>query len=240
MIGRIINGMIMLIGMVILLIGAGITGLYLYGLQDLPADTAPVREWIPPVVKHTFWVAEAQSPEMVMPSLSPLDWVRMIVTRDHVLPHGYGVASISARLLLARNPDGARQGPDRRLVSWWAATIWVSHHWTAEEAVSTILNTGYFGHGWRGIHQAAQGYFRLSPAQLSVSEAALLAVVFRSPDRYDPWRRPDRVHDRARKLVRRYFPGVRYAPRLRPSPPQPAPAPEISRTPSLGAPGRFP
>jgi membrane carboxypeptidase/penicillin-binding protein len=44
----------------------------------------------------------------------------------------------------------------------------------------------YFGDGLYGVEAASQGYFGKPPAELSVSEAALLAGLVKSPSRYAP------------------------------------------------------
>ncbi|MGN6167060.1 MAG: transglycosylase domain-containing protein, partial [Solirubrobacteraceae bacterium] len=48
------------------------------------------------------------------------------------------------------------------------------------------LNTIYFGRGAYGIEAASQAYFRKDVQNLTVSEAAVLAAVIRSPSRLDP------------------------------------------------------
>ncbi len=59
------------------------------------------------------------------------------------------------------------------------------------------LNRVYYGNGAWGAEQAARVYFDKRADELSVGEAALLAVLPRGPSHYDPFR------DRGRVLVRR-------------------------------------
>ena len=44
----------------------------------------------------------------------------------------------------------------------------------------------YFGHGFYGLPAAAQGYFGVTPAQLSWAQASMLAGLVQAPSAYDP------------------------------------------------------
>ncbi|MDQ3870105.1 MAG: transglycosylase domain-containing protein [Chloroflexota bacterium] len=62
------------------------------------------------------------------------------------------------------------------------------------------LNTVYFGGGAYGIQAAAKTYFNRPARRLTLSQAAMLAGVIRSPSLYDPFRHPRRSKAR-RNLV---------------------------------------
>lgn len=55
-----------------------------------------------------------------------------------------------------------------------------------ETILGNYLNTIYFGRGAYGIQAAAQAYFRVDAADLTVEQAALLAGVIPAPSRFDP------------------------------------------------------
>ena len=57
-----------------------------------------------------------------------------------------------------------------------------------EEILELYLNRVYFGSGFYGAEAAAQGYFGKKAADLTISEAALLAGLLRSPNHLSPWR----------------------------------------------------
>lgn len=65
------------------------------------------------------------------------------------------------------------------------------------EILEQYLNRVYYGNGAWGAEQAARFYFDKHAAELSIGEAAMLAVIPRGPVRYDPLR------DRPRVLARR-------------------------------------
>ena len=55
-----------------------------------------------------------------------------------------------------------------------------------DQILENYLNTIYFGRGSYGVSTAAQVYFNRSVNQLSISQAAVIASVLRSPGYYDP------------------------------------------------------
>jgi penicillin-binding protein 1A len=59
-----------------------------------------------------------------------------------------------------------------------------------DRILERYLNSVYFGNGAYGIRAAALTYFNKAPGQLTIGEAALLAGVIRSPQKYDPIRNP--------------------------------------------------
>lgn len=55
-----------------------------------------------------------------------------------------------------------------------------------DEILNRYLNIAYFGSGAYGISAASQRYFAKTPADLTLSEAALLAGLVQSPEAYNP------------------------------------------------------
>ena len=53
------------------------------------------------------------------------------------------------------------------------------------------LDDGYFGAGHTGAVAASEGYFGVAPADLTWSQAALLAGLLQAPSAYDPVQHPD-------------------------------------------------
>jgi membrane peptidoglycan carboxypeptidase len=68
------------------------------------------------------------------------------------------------------------------------------------EILARYLNTVYWGNGAYGISAAARTYFGVTPAELTVAQAALLAGMVRSTAGFDPVRRPEAAMQR-RNLV---------------------------------------
>jgi penicillin-binding protein 1A len=72
-----------------------------------------------------------------------------------------------------------------------------------DEILFLYLNEIYFGSGAYGIAEAARTYFAKQPAELSVSEAALLAGLPKAPGRFSPYLDPERAEERRRWVVDR-------------------------------------
>jgi penicillin-binding protein 1C len=69
------------------------------------------------------------------------------------------------------------------------------------EILEHYLNRVYYGNGAWGAEQAARIYFDKRAADLSVGEAALLAVIPRGPTYYDPFRARQRVMERRAHIL---------------------------------------
>jgi membrane peptidoglycan carboxypeptidase len=59
-------------------------------------------------------------------------------------------------------------------------------HYSKRQILQMYLNVVYYGHGYWGVQQAAQGYFHTAPAQLTWAEASMLAGLLQAPSAYDP------------------------------------------------------
>ena len=74
-------------------------------------------------------------------------------------------------------------------------------NYSKEEIFELYVNTIYFGSGYYGIRQAAQGYFGKEPAQLSDSEAVLLAGLPNAPSAYTPDTNPELAQQRMQQVI---------------------------------------
>ncbi len=79
-------------------------------------------------------------------------------------------------------------------------SIRIEKAYTKDEILGMYLNQAYFGARAYGIEAASQTYFGKSTAELTLSEAALLAGLPRSPSIYSPFKHPERAFKR-RKIV---------------------------------------
>jgi membrane peptidoglycan carboxypeptidase len=60
--------------------------------------------------------------------------------------------------------------------------------YSKNEILRLYLADVYFGHGFYGLPAAAEGYFGVTPAQLSWAQASMLAGLVQAPSAYDPIR----------------------------------------------------
>lgn len=76
-------------------------------------------------------------------------------------------------------------------------SIWLESRFTKDEILSLYLARVYFGAGAYGIEEASERYFNKEPANLTISEAALLAGLLKAPSRYSPVSSTTRAAERA-------------------------------------------
>src|SRR5256714_104551 len=69
----------------------------------------------------------------------------------------------------------------------------ISRHLSKDEIMNRYLNTVYFGNGAYGAQAAAKSYFGKDAADLSISQAAMLAGIIHSPDHDSPPTNPPRA-----------------------------------------------
>jgi membrane peptidoglycan carboxypeptidase len=74
--------------------------------------------------------------------------------------------------------------------------IKLDNNYSKKQILENYLNTIYYGRGAYGIEAAANTYFGVPAAQLTAQQGAVLAVLVRSPSRYDPEVSPEDAQDR--------------------------------------------
>jgi penicillin-binding protein 1A len=80
-------------------------------------------------------------------------------------------------------------------------SLWLEHKFTKDELLELYLNRVYFGAGAYGVEAASQRYFGKSARNVSLSEAALLAGLVKSPSRLAPTRNYDGAERRAQVVL---------------------------------------
>ena len=79
----------------------------------------------------------------------------------------------------------------------------IDHAYPKDQILSDYLTVVYFGHGYYGLDQAADGYFDRTPAELSWGQASLLAGLVQAPTAYDPLQHFDAARARQRHVLDR-------------------------------------
>jgi membrane peptidoglycan carboxypeptidase len=79
--------------------------------------------------------------------------------------------------------------------------IKLDNNFSKKQILENYLNTIYFGRGAYGIEAAANTYFGIPAAKLTAQQSAVLAVLIRSPSRYDPAANPNDAADRWGKVL---------------------------------------
>ncbi len=76
-------------------------------------------------------------------------------------------------------------------------------NYSKQEIFELYVNTIYFGSGYYGIHDAAQGYYGKEPSELSDYEAVMLAGLPNAPSAYSPDSSPDLAKQRMKQVLDR-------------------------------------
>src|SRR6266571_3024324 len=100
-----------------------------------------------------------------------------------------GASSITQQLARNSLPLGGRT-ISRKLLEAMVA-LRIERDFTKQQILELYVNRIYFGSGCYGVETASQAYFGKSASQLNLSEAALLAGLIRSPNRFSPLKNPE-------------------------------------------------
>src|SRR6266403_2621725 len=99
-----------------------------------------------------------------------------------------GASSITQQLARNSLPLGGRTLSRKVLEAMVAFRI--EHQFTKQQILELYVNRIYFGTGCYGVETASQAYFSKSASKLDLSEAAILAGLIRSPNRFSPLKNP--------------------------------------------------
>src|SRR5213080_4865359 len=100
-----------------------------------------------------------------------------------------GASSITQQLARNSLPLGGRT-LSRKLLEAMVA-LRIERDFTKQQILELYLNRIYFGTGCYGVETASQAYFAKNASKLNLSEAALLAGLIRSPNRFSPLKNPE-------------------------------------------------
>src|SRR5213594_2701123 len=100
-----------------------------------------------------------------------------------------GASSITQQLARNSLPLGGRTLSRKVLEAMVALRI--ERQFTKQQILELYVNRIYFGTGCYGVETASQAYFGKNASKLNLSEAALLAGLIRSPNRFSPLKNPE-------------------------------------------------
>ena len=147
-----------------------------------------IREPLPEHVKNAFIAAE----DARFYSHRGIDLIRICGAAWKDLLAGAYVegASTITQQLIKRTHLSAEKVMSRK-IDEAILSIQLERKYTKDQILTMYLDTVYFGGGYYGLEAAARGYFGVSAGNLSLSQAALLAGVLKSPARFAPHLRPE-------------------------------------------------
>src|SRR6266702_2764046 len=121
-----------------------------------------------------------------------IDWRGILRALVHDVLSGSakeGASSITQQLARNSLPLGGRTLSRKVLEAMVALRI--EHQFTKQQILELYINRIYFGAGCYGVETASQAYFGKSALKLNLPEAALLAGLIRSPNRFSPLKNPE-------------------------------------------------
>lgn len=147
----------------------------------------------------------------------------VLATEDARFFEHFGVDIIGTFRAAARNAksDGRAQGgssitqqvaknlflsPERtirRKVHEAFLSLWIEARLSKQEILKLYLDRSYLGGGNYGVEAAAQFYFGKSVRDINISEAAIIAGLFKAPTNYAPHKNPDAARGRANVVLYR-------------------------------------
>src|SRR5882724_7922073 len=119
----------------------------------------------------------------------------------NVLRRGVSQGGSTITQQLAKNLFLTQERTMQRKLQEVILAVWLERKFTKDEILDLYLNRVYFGSGAYGVEAAAQRYFGKSARSVTLSEAALLAGLVKSPSKLAPTRNYDGAERRAQVVL---------------------------------------
>ncbi len=221
-----------LLAVVTLAAGAGLQRLRIY-LKELPPEKA-LERYRPMLISKLYsgehkligeYIGEFR--KLVSIEEVPRHLIEAIVAREDknffkhygVDPEGIARAvyvNIKSRRLakegastltmqLVKNLTNRREKVYSRKIKEMLLALKVEQTYSKEEILEMYLNQAYWGHGCYGIGAAAELYFGKEVKDLNLNESAMLAGLIQRPERYTPFRNPERARTRRISVLRNMY-----------------------------------
>ncbi|MBC7575860.1 MAG: penicillin-binding protein [Tardiphaga sp.] len=131
--------------------------------------------------------------------VDPIGIARAAVT--NLLHHGVSQGGSTLTQQLAKNLFLTQERTMARKLQEVELAFWLERKHSKNEIIELYLNRVYFGSGAYGVEAAAQRYFGKSAKSVTISEAAMLAGLVKSPSRLAPNRNPEGAEARAKIVL---------------------------------------
>jgi penicillin-binding protein 1A len=173
-------------------------------LIDEDAIVRTVVSWddIPQVMRDAILAAE-DAGFYSHPGLDVIGLARAMITNIRRGRLSQGASTITQQVVknLVLSPERSI----RRKVQEAILAFRLEERLTKDEILTIYLNEVFFGSRYYGVEEAARYYFGHGAATLSLEEAALLAGLVQSPNRYNPFRHPERALQRRSYVLRQMW-----------------------------------
>lgn len=93
------------------------------------------------------------------------------------------------------------EGIKRKFTDIYLAIFKIEKTYTKKEIMEFYVNSYYMGSGAYGVEQACQNYFGKSVSEINLSEAAMIAGLFKGGNAYDPYLYPENTEARRQVVL---------------------------------------
>src|SRR4051812_46564952 len=175
----------------------GLNGRGLATRGEMGGSAVPLRE-LPAFLPKAFLAIEDRRFYSHY-GVDPFGVLRAVAA--NVLHRGVSQGGSTITQQLAKNLFLTQERTMQRKLQEVMLAVWLERKYSKDEILDLYLNRVYFGSGAYGIEAAAQRYFGKSARNVTLSEAALLAGLVKSPSRLAPTRNFDGAERRAQVVL---------------------------------------
>jgi penicillin-binding protein 1A len=176
---------------------AGMDGSIIATRGEMPGANVALKD-LPPYLPKAFIAIEDRRFYSHL-GVDPIGILRAAVA--NILHRGVSQGGSTLTQQLAKNLFLTQERTVQRKLQEVELALWLERKYSKQEIIELYLNRVYFGSGAYGIEAAAQKYFGKSAKAVSLSEAAMLAGLVKSPSRLAPNRNPDGAEKRAQTVL---------------------------------------
>jgi penicillin-binding protein 1A len=123
----------------------------------------------------------------------------------NITRHGITEGASTITQQLARNLYLTPQKSLKRKMEEAILAIQIERSYSKDEILKMYLNLIYLGEGAYGVEAASYTYFHKSAKDLSLSEAATLAALTKSPSRLSPFKNPKKAMERRNLVLKKMY-----------------------------------
>src|SRR4051812_38568767 len=175
----------------------GLNGRVLATRGEMGGSAVPLRE-LPVFLPKAFLAIEDRRFYSHY-GIDPFGVVRAVGA--NMLHRGVSQGGSTITQQLAKNLFLTQERTMQRKLQEVILALWLERKYSKDEILDLYLNRVYFGNGAYGVEAAAQRYFGKSARNVTLSEAALLAGLVKSPSKLAPTRNFDGAERRAQIVL---------------------------------------
>jgi penicillin-binding protein 1A len=161
------------------------------------SDTVPLDEIPDNLIKATMATEDRRFFDHF--GVDVLGTARAVIENARANEVVQGGSSLSQQL--AKNLFLSSERSLQRKIREVYLALWLEAHLTKKEILKLYLDRAYLGGGTFGVEAASQFYFGKSVRDINLSEAALLAGLFKAPTKYAPHSNPAEARARANQVL---------------------------------------